>query len=455
MSKDLLERLINDTLSTGALYSELYYEDKTTTSISLIDKKIDKVNTSNINGLGIRLAYNDNKVYGYTNEKDETSLFSLSNKLKSNFNYNNRMKHISLTEIFSKEKKCDVIPNEDKKEFLLYIDKYIRNISPLITQVSISYSYSKQKIKIAKISGKIVNDTRYSCVLSFTVLTSRNGINASSSYRAGSNNYNDFINKETITPFLDKTTKKAIENLDAKDLAGGQMPVILASGFGGVIFHEACGHAMEATSLVKNVSVLNNKLNKQIASKKVNIIDDGTLPDKFGTTFYDDEGNITKRNILIKDGILVNYLVDELNSKKMKMDITSSGRRESYKFEPTSRMNNTFLDIGNDNIEDMIKSIKRGIYATSMGGGSVDTITGNFNFAVKEAYLIENGKITVPLKSISLIGNTLEILNNVEMVSNDFSLDSGYCGSDSGYIPVTIGQPTIKLSSILVGGTLD
>ena len=247
-------------------------------------------------------------------------------------------------------------------------------------------------------------------------------------------------------------TNTAIKKLDAKNFKGGEMPVVLCPGFGAVIFHEACGHGLEATSVAPHLSVFSDDYGKTIASKKVTLIDDSTIENSWGSFNIDDEGNTPKKNILIKDGILNSYLIDEFNSKEMKMESNGCGRRENYRYATTSRMSNTYLAPGNDKIEDMIKSIEYGVYCESMSGGSVNPSTGDFNFSVETARLIEDGKLTDYLKGVALIGNSKEILKNVEMVSDDLKLETGFCGSKSGSIPVTIGQPTIKVSKILVGG---
>ena len=248
------------------------------------------------------------------------------------------------------------------------------------------------------------------------------------------------------------TAKIAIEKLDAENFKGGELPVIIAPGFGAVIFHEACGHGLEATSVAPKTSVFANDLGKKIASDKVTLIDDGTIPNAWGSNFIDDEGNTTQKNILIENGILKSFLVDELHQNKMNLLSNGCGRRENYTYAPTSRMSNTYLKPGNDTIEDMLKGITLGVYCEKMSGGTVNPATGDFNFAVDTAKLIENGKVTKRIKGITLIGNSKDILKNVEMVSSDLELGAGYCGSKSGMICVTIGQPTIKVSKILVGG---
>ena len=230
------------------------------------------------------------------------------------------------------------------------------------------------------------------------------------------------------------------------------MPVVIAPGFGAVIFHEACGHGLEATSVAPNLSIFSNQLGKKVGSDKVTLIDDGTIVGAWGSNIIDDEGGKTQRNILIENGILKNYLIDKYNSKKMKMSSNGCGRRESYEYSPTSRMSNTYLAPGSDTVENMIKSVDYGIYCKKLSGGQVNTTTGDFNFGVEAGYLIENGKITDRVKGLTLIGNGKDILNNVEMVGSDLEINDGYCGSKSGMVPVTCGQPTIKVSKMLVGG---
>ena len=240
--------------------------------------------------------------------------------------------------------------------------------------------------------------------------------------------------------------------LDAKSAASGKFPVVLDNKFGGVIFHEACGHGLEATSVAKGNSVYAGKLGEQIASTVVSAVDDGTVQNEWGSLSFDDEGNHTTRNLLIENGILKNYMVDELNARRMNMPATGSCRRESYKFAPTSRMTNTYILNGNSKFEDMISSIDYGIYAKYLGGGSVNTATGEFNFAVQEAYLVKNGKIEEPIKGATLIGTGLDVLKKIEMVSDNFDSGEGMCGSVSGSIPAGLGQPALKVSEITVGG---
>ena len=230
------------------------------------------------------------------------------------------------------------------------------------------------------------------------------------------------------------------------------MPVALDNGFGGVIFHEACGHSLEATSVGRGNSVFCSKLGEQIASPKVTAIDDGTMKNYWGSLNINDEGELTKKIVLIENGILKSYMIDKLGARRMNMPSTGSGRRQNYSYAPTSRMTNTYIAPGNDTNASIISSIDNGLYAAKMGGGSVNPATGEFNFSVAEGYLIRGGKITEPVRGATLIGKGADVLKNIDMVGKDLKLAAGMCGSESGSVPTCVGQPMIRISSITVGG---
>ena len=230
------------------------------------------------------------------------------------------------------------------------------------------------------------------------------------------------------------------------------MPVVIDNGFGGVIFHEACGHGLEATAVARNASVFAGKMGQLIASPLVTAIDDGTIPNGWGSAEMDDEGTPTARNILIQDGILTSYMVDRLNGRRMGAAITGSARRQDYRYAPTSRMTNTFIANGKSDPADIIANTEYGLYAKQMGGGSVDPATGSFNFAVLEGYMIRNGKIAEPVRGATLIGKGYEVLRDIDMVGNNLKRAQGMCGSKSGSVPTDVGQPMIRVSSMTVGG---
>ena len=240
--------------------------------------------------------------------------------------------------------------------------------------------------------------------------------------------------------------------LHAPQCPSGVMPVAIDNGFGGVIFHEACGHSLEATSVAFGMSEFSGKLGQQIAAPCVTAIDDGTMPNEWGSEHVDDEGTPTTKLVLIENGILKNYMIDRLNGKRMNMAPTGSARRQSYAFAPTSRMRNTYIAAGNDENEEIIGSMGDGLYAAKMGGGSVNPATGEFNFAVQEGYLVKDGKITTPVRGASLIGKGADVLMKIDRVGKDMQMAQGMCGSMSGSVPTNVGEPMIRVSAITVGG---
>ena len=260
----------------------------------------------------------------------------------------------------------------------------------------------------------------------------------------------DTVDVET---FAKGVALDAVEMLHAEPMVGGEMPVVIHNGFGGVILHEACVHGLEATSVAKGMSVFCGKLGQQVASEIVNAVDDGTNLNAWGSINVDDEGTPSKCNVLIENGILKSYLVDKRNSKKMNHPITGNSRRESYKFQTTSRMTNTYFLNGKSTFEEIIANTKYGLFAKEMGGGSVNPATGEFNFAVNVGYLIEDGKITKPVKGATLVGSGRDVLLRIDMIGDNLSCGHGMCGSMSGSIPTNVGQPTIRLSSMTVGGS--
>ncbi len=321
-----------------------------------------------------------------------------------------------------------------------------------ISQVVINFIEKMQHVLIANSEGLWTEDDRnYSRVYVSSIAANGSEKQTGSEGPGGFAGY-EFFNSLDPKQLGEDTARRAVTMLKAKYAPSGKFPVVIDNGFGGVIFHEACGHALETTAVAKGASVFADKMDKQIANPVVTAIDDGTIPNEWGSENIDDEGLPTQRTVLIKDGILKSYMVDRLGSVKTGHKPTGSGRRQSYKFAPASRMRNTYIANGESNLEDMIASIDNGIYAKKMGGGSVMPGTGNFNFAVSEGYLINNGKITDPVRGATLIGNGAKALHKISMVGNNLDLAQGMCGSVSGSIPTNVGQPAIKIDEIVVGG---
>lgn len=429
-----------------------FYEELTKSKIyNYVDSKLEDIITDNSKGLGIRLLENDTIFYVATNKKYDF------NDLKSFFYVKKEKDPLIFKDIKTYEDKVEVkfsdISNNEKKNFFKMIDKIIRDYSSLIKQVSIRLSEITKEIKILNSNQDNVKYKKYLTRLVISAVAEKKGKMVEHSMTFANKGGLELLSNEDFPSKALDIAKVVIEKLSSKKIKGKKMPVVLNNGFGAVIFHEACGHGLEAEALKNNLTVFKDDLGKIIASDKVTLIDDPTLNNYYGSNLIDDEGSITKKVILIEKGVLKSFLVDKFNGFKLSLEPTSSSRRENYLYKPTSRMSNTYLLAGKDKIEDMIKSIDYGIYAKEMGGGSVDPSTGNFNFYISLPYLIENGEIKDLLEPMTLVGNSKEILKNVEMVSDDLKLSSGICGASSGNIPVTIGQATIKISEILVGGS--
>lgn len=455
MKKQEYENLLNIALSTGADFAEIYYEESYNKSYNYNDSKLDGIKTINKKGIGIRIIKGEEYFYASTNDLEYNNIVEIITSITKNISEKQKL-ICKLNNLEIKKNKIkiphDKFPRNRKKTILQEINNKIRKTHPEVTQVMLRFVEEYKDFTIANSKGTYINSdsmhTRYIAV----IYTENEDIKRNESFTYGEATGYDFLNNFNIEEESLKTAAKAVEKLKSVDFIGGEYPVIIASGFGAVIFHEACGHGLEATSVAPKLSIFSDLIGKKIASKKVTLIDDGTIEKVWGSNIIDDEGNSTEKTILIDKGILKNYLIDEFSSIKMNMKHNGCGRRQDYDFAPTSRMSNTYLAPGTDKIEDMFNSIKLGIFCEKLSGGTVNTSTGDFNFAVDTAYLIENGKKTKLLNGITLIGNGKEILNNVEMVSDDLVMADGYCGSKSGMIHVTTGQPTIKISKILVGG---
>ena len=310
----------------------------------------------------------------------------------------------------------------------------------------------EQNITVANSNGVYACDLRTRCRLGATAVSGQGAEMQTSSDSVGGNCGYEVFDNYDLKSFGEKIAESAVVMSHAEEMVGGTMTVVVHNGFGGVLLHEACVHSLEATSVAKGASVFCNKLGEKIASDVVTAIDDGTRFNQWGSINVDDEGTPSKCNVLIENGILKSYLVDKRNSKVMNHPITGNSRRESYKYQTTSRMTNTYFLNGTSTFDEIIKNTKYALFAKSMGGGSVNPATGEFNFAVNVAYMIEDGKITRPVKGATLIGSGKDVLMRIDMIANNLEFGYGMCGSQSGSIPTIVGQPTIRVSHMTVGG---
>lgn len=457
LNKKESQIILQKALETGADFSELFMERSVSNVIELTKGKVTKASTNVIYGIGIRILKGTEEVYGYTNKMSQDDALSLAARLSQSFTGSPIILDVTLNDLkpYSNHpiiRWPSTIKNDEKITYLHQVNEGAQNYSDEISQVICTIVDKEQNVRIANSNGVFVEDKRVNIRLSGNAVAKKDDIMQTASDSIGRNQGYEMFDGVDIISLGKKIAQSAVTMLHADEMKGGKMTVVVHNAFGGVLLHEACVHSLEATSVAKGVSVFSNKLGEKIANEVVTAVDDGTRLNAWGSLSIDDEGQPTQRNVLIENGILKSYLVDFRNARIMKHPTTGSGRRQSYKFSPTSRMTNTFFTPGKSTFEEIIESVKFGFFAKAMGGGSVDPTTGQFNFAVNEGYLIEDGKITKPVRGATLIGSGQEVLQNVDMIANNLDFGHGMCGSRSGSIPTDVGQPTIRVQNMTVGG---
>ena len=458
ITKSVAEQVLAKCLVTGGDFAEIFEEDSISNSISILDNKVDNALGGRSYGVGIRIFKGFKCIYAYTNDNSLQGLMDTAYRAALALGTLKENKTIVLnnTKTFNNIHAIDKYPGAidyaKKIDVMKTAYKSAKDFHNEISQVSVGYIDKDQKILIANTEGLYTEDRRVRTRLSVSAIASNDNENQTGFEGPGA--HMGFELFEHIDPeyYGKEAARTAYTMLHAKNCPAGQMTVAIDNGFGGVIFHEACGHSLEATSVAKGNSEFCDKIGTQIASTKVTAIDDGTIPNKWGSINIDDEGNPSQKNVLIEIGILKSYMIDKLNARRMCMEPTGNSRRQSYKFAPTSRMTNTYIANGDDTPEEIIKSIDNGLYAKKMGGGSVNPITGEFNFTVSEGYIVKNGAIQEPVRGASLIGKGSDVLMKIDMVGNNLEQAQGMCGSSSGSIPVNVGQPMIRVKEITVGG---
>ena len=348
------------------------------------------------------------------------------------------------------------LPNPDKIALLREVDAYARSRDPRVKQVMVSLAASMDTILIAGSDGTLAADVRPLVRLNVQVIAEQNGRREQGhSGGGGRYGYRELIENGRAMAFAEEAVRQALVNLDAVDAPAGSMPVVLGPGWPGVLLHEAIGHGLEGDFNRKGSSAFAGRIGQRVAAPGVTVVDDGTLPGRRGSLSVDDEGTPTECTTLIEDGILKGYMQDKLNARLMGMAATGNGRRESFAQLPMPRMTNTYMLAGQHDPQEIIRSVKKGLYAVNFGGGQVDITNGKFVFSASEAYLIEDGKVTRPVKGATLIGSGPDVLTRVSMIGNDLALDEGVgvCGKDGQSVPVGVGQPTLRVDSMTVGGT--
>ena len=458
ISRELCKKVLSVAVSTGADYAEIFAEHTLNHSINMISDKVDSVNDSVVAGAGIRVFKGLRSVSASTVDTTEAGLIKCAQRAADALGEGSAAISIELRErLFGDIHPIEIVPasvsNAEKVKILK--DGYFaaRNHSDLIKQVRGTLLDIDHNILIANSEGIYAQDRQIRTRIAITAVAEKNGETQSGFCGPGRRMGMEMFEHEVDAV---KVGIKAAEQAEIMAGAGycpaGVMPVAIGNGFGRVIFHEACGHSLEASSVAYGTSQFCGKLGQQIANPKVTAIDDGTIPNAWGSINIDDEGTPAQRKVLIEKGILKMYMVDKFNGRRMGMESTGSARRVDYSYTTTSRMTNTFIAEGPDDNDDIISSMEYGLYAKEMGGGSVNPTTGEFNFGVNEAYIVRNGKICEPVRGASLVGKGSDVIMKIDMVGKNLDLGTGMCGSSSGSIPTTVGQPLIRVSSITVGG---
>lgn len=457
LSNTLIEKILTMALSHGGDFSEIYMEQTKSSGISLINSRVDKLSSGMDFGIGIRILDQTRCVYVYSNDLREESLLRMAKDASASLAGAPSNRTISLRPVLRFESNpMRISPlsveKKTKVDFLKRAVEAAKSYSPLITQSFASYGDVQKSVWIANSDGLYREDKRGRVRFTVEAIASSETEKQSGYFGPGSGQGYEFIESFPVEDTAREAARIAVTMLHAKPCPSGKMPVVINNGFGGVIFHEACGHGLEATAVGVHASVFDGKLKQQVANPLVTAVDDGTLTGEWGSIRIDDEGSDARKNILIQDGILVGYMIDKLGGRRMGMDSTGSSRRQNYQYAPTSRMTNTYIAQGNSSPEEIISDTSYGLFAANMGGGSVDPATGEFNFSVTEAYMIRNGKIAEPVRGATLIGKGSQVLMNIDRVGNNFVFAQGICGSISGNIPTNVGQPMIRVSEMTVGG---
>ncbi|MBQ2896659.1 MAG: TldD/PmbA family protein [Oscillospiraceae bacterium] len=457
IARDVCQRVLQVAVSTGADYAEIFAENSVNHSISMIANKVDNIRNTVIAGAAVRVFKGLRSVMATTIDTSESGLIRCAEKAADALGQGTAQMEIVLRErLFGDIHPVVTCPtsvgNKEKIDILKAGYFAAKEYDESVVQATGSLADVDHHILIATSEGLYTQDRQIRTRMAISAVADK-GTGTQTGFfgpgrRMGMEMF-DIIDPKAVGV---RAAKQAVTMAGAGYCPAGVMPVAIANGFGGVIFHEACGHGLEASSVAYGQSVFAGKLGQQIANPKVTAIDDGTIPGAWGSINIDDEGTPAQKNVLIENGILKSYMIDKFNGRRMGMASTGSSRRQSYAYTPTSRMTNTYIANGDDKNEDIIASIEYGLYAASMGGGSVNPTTGEFNFAVNEGYMVRNGQICEPVRGASLVGKGADCIMNIDMVGNDMEMGQGMCGSSSGSVPTNVGQPLIRVSSITVGG---
>ena len=462
LSENDMARAIGEIFTHKVDYADLYFQYTRSEGWSLEEGIVKTGSFSISQGVGVRAVAGEKTAFAYSDTLSPDALLSSARAVKSIARQGAGKTKVRTGDdphhgqnLYTSVDPLSTMSAPEKVGLLERIEKMARARDPHVAQVMASLGMEYDVIMVAGSDGRLAADVRPLVRLSLTVVVERNGRRETGHAGGGGRTGLGYFSDETLTQYVEQAVHEAMINLDAQAAPAGEMTVVLAAGWPGILLHEAVGHGLEGDFNRKGSSVFTDRIGQRVASKGVTVVDDGTLEGRRGSLNVDDEGNPTQRNVLIEDGILRGYMQDTLNSRLMKTAATGNGRRESFAHLPMPRMTNTFMLSGKTPPEEIIASVKKGIYAANFGGGQVDITSGKFVFSTSEAYMIENGRITYPVKGATLIGSGPEAMNRVSMIGNNMKLDNGVgtCGKEGQSVPVGVGMPTIKMEGLTVGGT--
>ncbi|MEI7575113.1 MAG: metalloprotease TldD [Methylotenera sp.] len=455
-----LQNVLGDMMSHKIDYADLYFQYSRSESWGLEEGQVKSGNFSIDQGVGVRAVSGEKTAFAYSDDITLSALQEAAKATKAIASLGGEQSvgkviKRQASQLYLAQDPIASLSADAKVKLLERLESYARKIDPRISQVTASIAGEYEVVMVARFDGVMAADVRPLVRLSINVIAESNGRREQGSSGGGGRYDYSYFTDEVLHDYAQKAVHQALVNLDARPAPAGSMTVVLGAGWPGILLHEAIGHGLEGDFNRKGSSAFSNMIGQQVAARGITIVDDGTIANRRGSLSMDDEGNPTNRTVLIEDGILRGYIQDTLNARLMNMPVTGNARRESYAHIPMPRMTNTYMLNGTMPPEEIIKSVKRGLYAANFGGGQVDITSGKFVFSAAEAYMIEDGKITYPVKGATLIGNGPDVLKRVSMIGNDMQLDSGVgtCGKEGQSVPVGVGQPTLKIDALTVGGT--
>jgi TldD protein len=457
---DTIERVLAKGRSTGAGFSEIFIEDKRSTSAGLDDGKVEQVTSGRDRGAGIRVVHGETTGFAHTADLSEAGLLAAAEAAAVAAKQGGGgVVTVSLGAPVTQSVNTviefpNTVTKARKVELLQRANEAARGIDSSVVQVSAGYGDSMRRILVANSDGVLATDEQVRTLFRVSVVATGDAGMQTGYDSMGRTIGFELFSMYDVEDLAMGAARQAVTKLKARPAPSGALPVVIKRGSGGVLFHEACGHGLEADLVGKGASVYRGKVGELVASPLVTLIDDGTMSGEWGAIGIDDEGHRSQKNVLIKDGVLTDYMWDYLRSRKENRAQSGNGRRQSYMHLPMVRMTNTFVINGDTNPDDIVRDTKHGVYVAKLGGGSVNTASGDFVFGMTEAYLIENGEITEPLREGNLIGNGPQVLRDIDLLGNDFAMGNpGTCGKDGQGVPVGDGQPTLRVSSMTIGGT--